>query len=277
MSAPADIRKKLVRIGTLPDAEIGLAESALVLSSIANPGASVARYLRHVEKIAADVAAYSTESNASLELQHEALAQVIARRYGYGGADDTHDEPESACLMRVIDRRHGMPVVLGILYIEAARRAGWLADGIDFPARFLVRLEHDGERLLLDPFDGGLPVEPHHMRSLLKAVTGNQAEITPDHYQAMGNRDILLRVQNNIKLRQLRADRLEDALGTVETMLLFAPDVTALWREAGLLNARLDRVPQAVAALEEYLKQNSGSASRYRTSVLLQELRGRLT
>ncbi|MBL6932945.1 MAG: tetratricopeptide repeat protein, partial [Rhodospirillales bacterium] len=69
---------------------------------------------------------------------------------------------------------------------------------------------------------------------------------------------------------------LDEALDVVETLLLLAPGEPALWREAGILNARLDRVREAVTALEEYLKNADADASRYRTSILLQELRTRL-
>jgi regulator of sirC expression with transglutaminase-like and TPR domain len=92
----------------------------------------------------------------------------------------------------------------------------------------------------------------------------------------MTPREVLLRLQNNIKARLLQARQFEDALDVIETMLLIAPNATALWRESGLLNARLDNVKAAVAALEEFMRRDSGDTSRYRTSVLLQELRGRL-
>jgi regulator of sirC expression with transglutaminase-like and TPR domain len=74
----------------------------------------------------------------------------------------------------------------------------------------------------------------------------------------------------------LRSDNLEQALDVVDTLLLVAPKNPALWREAGILNTRLDRVKEAVAALEEFLNHAGADASRYRTSVLLQELRERL-
>jgi regulator of sirC expression with transglutaminase-like and TPR domain len=86
----------------------------------------------------------------------------------------------------------------------------------------------------------------------------------------------LVRLQNNVKSRLFGAERLDDALDAIEAMLLFAPDEAALWRESGILNARLDNVEAAVEALEEYLRCDTGEAARYRTSALLQELKGRL-
>lgn len=275
---PPDIRARLVRVGALDDGRIDPAETALVLASIERPGVSMEPYRRHLERLAAEAAAFadSADGPGGLGLRVETLAHVIARRYGYGGAEDAYDDPDSANLMRVIDRRRGLPVALGIIYIHVARAVGWPICGIDFPARFLVRLEDDGNRVILDPFDGGRLLSAKDMRDLFKAVAGNHAELTPAHYRGLEIRDVLVRLQNNIKVRLLRAENLEEAVETVETMLLFAPGRAALWREAGLLHARLDNVPAAVAALEEYLRHSTGDPARYRTSVLLQELRGRL-
>ena len=59
-------------------------------------------------------------------------------------------------------------------------------------------------------------------------------------------------------------------------MVLFAPATAALWRESGLISAKLGDVRAAVAALEESLRLGAGDAGNQRTSILLQELRGRL-
>ena len=52
----------------------------------------------------------------------------------------TYDDPQNADLMAVIDRRRGLPVALGILYIHAARAAGLEASGLNTPDHFLLQL-----------------------------------------------------------------------------------------------------------------------------------------
>ena len=179
-------------------------------------------------------------------------------------------------MMRVIDSRSGMPIVIGILFMQTARTLGWDICGLDFPGRFLVRLEAGGERRILDPFAGGAVVEPRDMRDMFKAIAGNHVELRAEHYRDMGNRDILLRLQGNIKIRLFREERFDDALETLEVMLLFAPDKPELWREMGLLQARLDHIKDAIRALEEYLRRCGTDETRYNTSMLLQELRAQL-
>ena len=80
-------------------------------------------------------------------------------------------------------------------------------------------------------------------------MAGQDVELSPEHYAPVSDRDVLLRLQNNIKSRLLQAGRAEPALRIVQTMLLLAPDLAGLWHEAGVLNARLGNMRAAVEAL----------------------------
>ena len=280
MKPSPKVCRHLSRLGTLGDNELGLSEAALILAGAERPGIDATVYERHLEKLTDDVAAYAGKDADSkingLQIRAEALQQIVSRRYGYAGSEDAYENFECGNLMRVIDRREGLPTLLGIIYIHVARALGWTIVGLDFPPRFLIRLEYCGQRKILDPFGGGRLLEPFNLRKLYKAVAGPHVEITPEHTKPMTNRAIILRSQRNAKVLHLRSDDLEQALDVVDTLILIAPKNPALWREAGILNARMDRLKEAVAALEVFLSYADADASRYRTSILLQELRGRL-
>jgi regulator of sirC expression with transglutaminase-like and TPR domain len=206
----------------------------------------------------------------------DTLRDVILGKYGYEGDTLTYDDLQNANLMRVIDRRKGLPVALGILFLHAARAQGWDAAGLAFPGHFLVRLEHEGERAILDPFNAGRVLDAAALRDLLKATAGNQAELDPRHYAPVSDREVLLRLQNNVKLRLMQMRRPEQAVKVVEAMLMFAPKQAALWREAGLVNAHLDNLRTAIAQLERFMTLETGETLRHKTALLLQQLKGRL-
>ncbi|MBT3305770.1 MAG: tetratricopeptide repeat protein [Alphaproteobacteria bacterium] len=276
MKAPLNIRARLIEIGNAEDDTIDLGDAALTLAAVDRPGVSLDPYRRHFEQLAAGVRDYAQGGAAdNLDLQIEALVQVIIRRYGYFGSDAVFEDLDAANLMRVIDHRCGLPVAIGILFIATARAQGWQATGLDFPGRFLIRLDGGGERKIIDPFGGGEGDAPA-LRAMFKATAGNHVELTPGHFEGMGNRDILLRLQNNIKARLLQRDRFDDAVEVLETMVLIAPARADLWREVGILRARLDHIESAVQALEEHLRLTGADETRYKTSMLLQELRTRL-
>ncbi len=263
-------------IGRAEDGDIDLAGAALLLARAARPEPSPEPYRRHLEQLESEVADYAGRDQ-SLTRRHEALVQVIARRHGYAGTQRAFSTLDGADLMRVIDRRSGLPVTLGILYIDVARKLGWDASGIDFPGRFLVRLEAEGERRIIDPFEMGEAVDAVGLRRRLKEIAGNDAELKPSYYRALSAREVLTRLQANIRVRLVAEQRWAEAAEVVERMLLVAPENPTLWREQGVLQARMDRVTAAIASLEESLRHGGPDPDRYETSALIQELRQRLS
>jgi regulator of sirC expression with transglutaminase-like and TPR domain len=279
LSLTLNNRTRLIEVGKSDDEAIDLVKTALILASANRPGVSIDPYLRHIEQLTSDVYEYTSNisnSDEHLDIQIEALVQIIIRRYGYGGSDTVFNDLDAANLMRVIDHRSGLPVAIGILFIAVAKAQGWVITGLDFPGRFLLRLDAKGVRKIIDPFADGAIVEVHDMRAMFKAVVGNQVELTPEHYRDMGNRDILARLQGNIKSRLIQSERWEEAIEIIETMLMFQPNQINLWHDVGLLYAQIDRILDAINAFEEFLSRTDSEEKRYKISILLQELRNRL-
>lgn len=273
--APAMPRERLAGLAGLDDAAVRPAEAALWLAALDRPDAAVDGYLGYLAELAREVRAATADGPA--EQLAEALFEVIGRKHRFRGDDRDDDDIDNANLMWVIDRRRGVAAALGLLMLDVARQAGLAADGLAFPVHFLLRIEDGGgRRLILDPSAGGRVVEPPEMRALLKVATGLSSELEPAHYAAMGNREMVVRLQNETKLRLLRCGRVERALGVVEATLLLAPDSALLWREAGLMHMRLDNPGGAVAALEQFVTRTTNAQARARTQALLAELRGRL-
>ncbi len=279
MSLPASlspaIRVGLRAVAAQNDSDIDVAEVALLLAAAGRPGVLLQPYRRHLAKIGEEVSRHAGPDPA-LDMRVEALREVIAKRYGYVGTADAFRDPDAANLTYVMDRRGGLPVTLGVIYLHVGRALGWTMAGIDFPPRFMLRLELDGRRLMLDPFDGLTILDTPDLRALLKEFAGPEAEIRLDHCRPLSPREVLLRLQNTVKARLLDSRQVEEALAQVDLILLFAPETPALWREAGVLNARLDNVKAAVVAFEEFLRRETRDSSRYRVTMMLQELRARL-
>jgi regulator of sirC expression with transglutaminase-like and TPR domain len=253
-----------------------IAEAALVLASFERPRLDFARYREHLQLVARDIA-HHPGALGDLAERARALNEIILLKYGYAGDELTYDDLQNANLMRVIDRRKGLPVVLGILFIDAARAQGWEAAGLAFPGHFLVRLSSQhAERLILDPFHHGQICGAAELRELLKAVAGADRELAPEYYAPVSDRDVLLRLQNNLKSRLVQQQRYERAAKVSETMLMLAPDLAELWREAGILHRQIGNIRAAAADFEQYILRAPDGAARYQAAAILQQLRGQL-
>ena len=250
--AAAAIEHALGAVGALADEAIDLADTALLLGALDQPGASLVHYRAHIERLGADVAALA-RADEPLERRRRRLNSVLFEAHGYTGDNESYDAPENANLLQVIDRRAGLPVSLGILYIHAARAQGWAVDGLAFPGHFLVRMDEGDRRVIVDPFHRGQALEAGHLRGLLKQFQGADAELAPAHYAPVGNRSILLRLQNNIKTRALEAADGARAAAILERMLLIAPEAGGLWHELGMVRSRLGTIKGALEALERCL------------------------
>jgi len=256
-----------------------IGEAALALASFERPRVGLARYRQHLATIARDVGRHrgaNGDPKGDLAARAEALNEIILLKYGYSGDELTYDDLQNANLMRVVDRRKGLPVALGILYLHAARAQGWDSVGLGFPGHFLVRLTEGAERLILDPFHGGRVCDAASLRELLKAMAGQEVELAPEHYAPVADRDVLLRLQNNVKSRLLQAGRHEHALRIVETMLLLAPDLAELWHEAGLLHAHLGNMRAGMNALEQFIIRAPEGDARHQAAAILQQLKSKL-
>src|SRR5215471_3485470 len=227
-----------------------IAEAALALASFERPRVAPERYREHLRVLVRDVGGHPGATSELAE-RARALNEIILLKHGYSGDELTYDDLQNANLMRVVDRRKGLPVALGILYIHAGRAQGWDTVGLAFPGHFLIRLSDGPERLILDPFHGGRICAAAELRELLKATAGLDSELQSEHYTPVSDRDVLLRLQNNLKARLIQAEHYERAVTVAETMLMLAPDLTELWREAGLIHARLGNMRSAAAALEQ--------------------------
>jgi regulator of sirC expression with transglutaminase-like and TPR domain len=252
-----------------------IAEAALALASFERPRVGPSRYREHLRLLARDVDRHAG-AVGDVAARARALNEIILLKYRYSGDELTYDDLQNANLMRVVDRRRGLPVALGILYMHAGRAQGWDTVGLAFPGHFLIRLSDGPDRLILDPFHGGRACGAAELRELLKASAGQDSELQPDHYAPVSDRDVLLRLQNNLKARLLQAQRYERAVAVVETMLMLAPDLAELWREAGMLHAGLGNMRAAAAALEQFVLRAPDGTARHQAAAMLQQLRAKL-
>ncbi len=272
-----DPRAALEAIGQLPDTEIDIADAALQLARVDAPDADWTLARAHLSELARQAVALAANIDAEdLASRAIALSGLLGGRYGYTGDADTYDDLANANLIRVIERRRGLPVALGIIWLHTARAAGWSGHGVDFPAHFLVALEGKATQVVLDVFHGGTPLNSRDLRALLKRVQGEDAELRPGLLQPMSARRVLLRLQNNVMTRRLQGADIEGGLACAEDMLRIAPDHAELWRQAATLNQRLDRVGAALRCYDRFLAIVPTGVAADRVRATVGELRARL-
>jgi regulator of sirC expression with transglutaminase-like and TPR domain len=277
MTSATAAEEALRRLGEGADAAIDLAEAALLCAAHERGNLDLGPSRQHLAEIAGAMKQAAAldglkPGDDKLEACCDALRYVLAEKFGYRGDEETYDDLRNADLVEVMQRRRGLPVALSILYMHAARSLGWRVEGLNFPGHFVIRLHGDRQAAILDPFSGGAQRSVQDLRQLLKAQSSDKTEVKPEHFAALEDRQILIRLQNNIKVRRIQEGDLKGAERALQRMLWIAPLQPELWRESGILNARLENILAARRALQRYLELAENDQQRQRAARLLQEL-----
>ncbi|SDN73113.1 Regulator of sirC expression, contains transglutaminase-like and TPR domains [Streptomyces sp. cf386] len=196
-----------------------------------------------------------------------ALRELLGERYGFRGSSADYQRLESSLLHEVLQRRRGLPILLSVVWMEVARRAGAPVYGVALPGHFVVGFGPTDDQVLADPFDGGRVLTGGDAELLVAGATG--APLHPSMLTPADPLDVVLRILNNIRAwAATRPERTDVALWAVELSLLLPAHPARLrFERAQLLVQRGDFVDGAVE-LEEYAELISavdeGAAERVR-------------
>jgi regulator of sirC expression with transglutaminase-like and TPR domain len=243
----------IAHIGLLDDDAILLDADALKIAKLDHPDVELSPY--------ADLLSDLTErlvvvgGDAEIAPQRAAvLAQVIAAEYGFLGDTQSYDDADNADLIRVIDRRRGLPVSLAIIYVAAARRMGWSADVLNTPGHVLVRIGSAVEPVLVDAFAGGRIVEAPQLTALLERMLGPGTTPSSEHLAAMTNRAVLVRLLMNQATRAEATGEVDRTLTLYRRITTFAPSYSHGWWERARLELGRGEVGEARSSLSAMLE-----------------------
>lgn len=180
-----------------------------------------------------------------------ALAELLGERYGFEGASADYQRLESSLLHEVLRRRRGLPILLSVVWIEVARRAGAPVYGVALPGHFVVGFGDPAERVLADPFAGGRPLTDRDAELLVTGATGQPLEASM--LVPAQPLETVQRILNNIRAwAAARPERNDVALWAVELSLLLPSHPARLRFERAQLLVRGGEFLRGAAEMEEY-------------------------
>jgi regulator of sirC expression with transglutaminase-like and TPR domain len=260
----------LDELGLLDDEEIELDRAALTLSALDHEGADLEPYHDLLDDIADRLEEVAEEAD-TLEKQARALKQVLGDEYGFIGDAVGYGAPVNADLIRVLDRKQGLPVSLSILYVSAARRMGWSAWALNTPGHVLVRLG-DKRFMLLDPFHGGKAVTQAELAKLVQGFAGPDAPVRPEYLAPIPNRAVLVRLLTNQASRALQGGDIDRALAVHDRMTRIAPEYPDVWWALAQLQVSQGDAEGARASLSAMLEITRDEDHRRAATDLLARL-----
>lgn len=231
-----------------------LAEAALLIAAEEYPALDVAAWLARLDALGAR-ARERVPPRGDADQTAAALTRLLVEDYGLRGNDADYYDPRNSFLNEVLERRLGIPLTLSLVYMDVGARAGVAVRGVGLPGHFVVRLERGETVRLLDPFNGGRPLDEADCRRLVERLGGGRLRFEPAHLRAVSARAILIRMLANLKGVYTALGDWRRARGAVDRILLLAPEAVGELRDRGLLSARLGKPVAAIGDWEAYLRR----------------------
>lgn len=240
---------------TLPDEDIPLLRATLLIASDEYPGLDVAAY----ESICTGYERDLAPALAALDDAQARLARInryLFDELGFSGNQHDYYDPRNSYLNDVLDRKLGIPISLGVVQMELARRMGVPLEGVSFPGHFLVRLPVDGGLLVLDPYHKGRSIDAQELKLRARPHLGGNDIDDQQLLQILSpasHRAILARMLRNLKGLYAERETWDKALRCADRLVRLEPNGGDEVRDRGQLYARLGHWSAAREDFARYL------------------------
>jgi regulator of sirC expression with transglutaminase-like and TPR domain len=239
-----EVLGELQRICGSDKEEIPLDRAVLLIARNEYPHLDHARYLAELDRLSGTARPRLPPDRNPLATV-QVLNRLLIDEEGYRGNQEDYYDPRNSFLNEVMDRKLGIPITLGIIYLEVARRLAFPLTGVSFPGHFLVRHRSVGREFLVDPFHQGEILLAGDLPSRLAALFGEKKTEAilaqhenriPESFVAdASSRDILLRLLTNLREIYLRRRDLERGRQIVAMMLALHPSPDQVLSSLGAL------------------------------------------
>lgn len=208
-----------------PEAQLDLAQAALLIAEPRYPGLDIPYYLGLLDKLGDE----ARRRLAGLDPQRDGaararrLARLLFDEVGFQGNVEAYGDPRNSFLNEVLDRRLGIPITLSLVLMEVARRAGVACEGVGFPQHFLARMPGPSGPILVDAFAGRV-LDEEGLRALNLRVFGRDALPEPRHLAPATKTQILVRMLTNLRVAYQRDGDREGLRAVLERLRIVRPE-----------------------------------------------------
>jgi regulator of sirC expression with transglutaminase-like and TPR domain len=149
---------------------------------------------------------------------------------------------------------------------------------VSFPGHFLVRLPVDDGMLVMDPFNGGRPLDVEELRERARSHLGGEVpddQVLAQILDAAPARAILMRMLRNLHGVYVERSEWDRAARSADRLLKLAPEQDDALRDRGMAYLQLDYQAGAHRDLALYLQRNGQATDAQWVREKLVEMGGR--
>ena len=191
-----------------------LEDAVFILARFENPTLREEEYKRKLDRFASMVSddlRYQLDDSKKMHI----LLNFVFDELSFRGSNVDYYNPDNSYLHRVIDRRQGLPISLGLIVLFLARRLDLPFYGVNMPIHFMLKYKGELDEVLIDPFDRGKTVTYNQCYFFLKQ---NGIEPKSEHFDTAQPYEILARCIRNLIQSYSRLEK-EDKVENLKSLL----------------------------------------------------------
>jgi regulator of sirC expression with transglutaminase-like and TPR domain len=232
-------------------------EAAIAIAQDDDPALDVQTVLSQIDALAARLKQRIAADAGALH-RLRCLNRYFFEELGFAGNVNDYYDANNSYVHRVLASRRGIPISLGLLYIEIAQQIGLDARPVSFPGHFVVKLKMPQGEVIIDPFNGqSLSREALDERLApyrrSRGLVGEFEAPLGLFLQTASGRDVLARMLRNLKEIHRSSQDWPRLLAVQQRLVVLLPQAWHERRDRGLVHAELGNVAAATADLRAYL------------------------
>ncbi len=198
-------RENFVRSVSRPSDQVNLALSCLYIAAESEPDLDVPLNMGRISEIAERIR-QKVPIRFSLFDSLYSLNELLFHELGFQGNVGNYYDIRNSLLHEVLERKLGIPITLGIVYMEVARRIGVSLKGVNMSGHFLLSAGKADSLIFVDPFRGGILLSRWECLRLLSGKANPPSDsqkldqLERKYLPRADNKIILARVLNNMKM-----------------------------------------------------------------------------
>ncbi|PAT38704.1 SirB1 family protein [Vandammella animalimorsus] len=263
------------------DRDFPLLEAAASLAHDEYPELDLQQVLSEVDRLHARLrqrqAGRGITAGSVLE-RIQGLNRFFYGELGFAVNRNDYYDPENSYLHQVLQTRRGIPISIGVLWLELARGLGLDAHGVSFPGHFMLKVLLPQGQVILDPLTG----RSFSSEDLAQQLQGQLPRLAlySDETLPLGlflqsatPRETIARMLRNLKeIFRVQGDA-PRALAVQQRLVVVLPQDWGELRDRGWAHDALGQAQPAMADLQAYLEHNPQAPDAREVGLRLQQLR----
>ncbi|MAT15646.1 MAG: hypothetical protein CMJ46_10300 [Planctomyces sp.] len=236
--------------------DVDLAVVNLELSRDAYPELNFTETLAWIDQRGRELAVEMKSSDGDLT-RLQRIANCLGNRHELRGSVQSFQSVDGSYLHKVIEQRHGLPIVMSILYQAVAEQVGINLHGVAAPMHFLLGHMDGDEPLYIDPFAGGEVMSREDCLIFLSKRTNFAFEELEPYLRPARPRDVVTRLLNNLKAMYAQEQNWEASFKVQQRLYSLEPADYANRRDLGIVAFHAGKTGKAWHLLKSCLAEAS--------------------